>query len=269
MPKVKQIEVNERELEHLLVQDPEVIEEGMRILGHQLQTDSGRLDILASDIDNVLCIIELKTTIDEKQLDQGLGYYDWARTNIQGISIHYPDKIDVNQEPRLILIAPDFSESIKRIAKYINVPLDLKEYQALELPNGEKDVLCRSIEIIELLEPSKIPTFEENLNYIENEEVRNLCNECINQLKEMGIELRPRANHWFTVWYETKRFMKIVCKKQFFACIMIREDGTRSERKRISTKTDWNTILKEEIIPAYKKLGGTTTNITESDDSQH
>ena len=40
-------------------------------------------------------------------------------------------EIDITQEPGLILIAPEFSENLKRIPRYVRIPLDLMEYKLL------------------------------------------------------------------------------------------------------------------------------------------
>jgi RecB family endonuclease NucS len=82
--KIERVDVSEKELEDLLVENPDAIEKGMKILGRQIQTDSGPLDILAVDEDGVLTLIELKNEVDDGQLDQGLRYYDWARLIFNG-----------------------------------------------------------------------------------------------------------------------------------------------------------------------------------------
>jgi len=87
MIKVKPIDLKERdELEPLLVANPDVIEQGLQIVCHQLMTDSGPLDILAVDDEGTLVIIELKNEAAEGHLDQALRYYDWCRQNISWIS---------------------------------------------------------------------------------------------------------------------------------------------------------------------------------------
>ncbi|MGB9615325.1 MAG: endonuclease NucS domain-containing protein [Fervidobacterium sp.] len=255
-PRIKEIKVDEKELEKLLLDNPESIEEGMKILGHQVPTDSGPLDILAIDSDGILTVIELKSEIDDKQLDQGVRYYDWARSNIEWISRSYSNKVDVNQEPRLILIAPSFSENLKKVAKYVDVSLDLMEYHVIQISDGEKDVLCTPIEIEMRPEPLVIPTKEEHLKHIENVSIKQLCEECLKQLEEKKIEVRPIENYWFSIWYGGKRFMYLGCKKRFFVCEIQRSDGTWTGRIRITNKTDWDKTFNEEIIPVYKSLGG-------------
>jgi RecB family endonuclease NucS len=128
--KLKKINIREREeLEPMIINDPELIEEGIRVITHQLMTDSGPLDILAVDSDNCLVIIELKIEAVDGHIDQGLRYYDWCTQNISWIAQAYKS-FDINPEnsPRLILIAPAYTETVKRIAKYIDADLQLYEY---------------------------------------------------------------------------------------------------------------------------------------------
>jgi len=136
MLRVTPVHLKEREeLEPLLVDNSDVIERGLKVITHQLMTDSGPLDILAVDFNGALVVIELKNCPVDEHLDQGLRYYDWCRQNISGISMAYSDKfqIDPNLPLRLMLIAPSFTDLVRRIAKYIDCKLHLVEYQAFEV----------------------------------------------------------------------------------------------------------------------------------------
>lgn len=114
----------EQELETMLVSHLDIIEDGLTLLAHQHPTDSGPLDILAVDSDGTLVVIELKNEASEGHLDQGLRYYDWCRQNISWIVAAYASKAKINTDasPRLMLVAPAFTDTVKRIAKYIVTP---------------------------------------------------------------------------------------------------------------------------------------------------
>jgi hypothetical protein len=154
----------------------------------------------------------------------------------------------------LILIAPAFSENLRRIVKYVNVNLDLIEYHAIRLPDGKKGILCRPIEIGGPPEPPAVPTREGNIKRIENEKVRQLCVECLKELENMGIEIRPIQNYWFSIWYRGKRFMYLGCKKRFFVCNIQKPDGSWTGRIRVTTKEKWEEIFKNEVIPTISKF---------------
>jgi hypothetical protein len=93
--------------------------------------------------------------------------------------------------------------------------LDLYEYIAIQLPNGEKTILCRLVEVSEPPPPLEIPTKEGHLSYIEDEKVRQLCAECLKGLEDKGVEVRPMKDYWFSIWYKGRRFMYKGCKKRF------------------------------------------------------
>ncbi|MEM2550204.1 MAG: endonuclease NucS [Nitrososphaerota archaeon] len=251
--KVKEIKIDERELEELLVRCPDAIEDNMKILGRQIRTDSGPLDILAVDEDGALTVIELKDEVDDGQLDQGLRYYDWVRTNIQWLYRYY-EGVDPDQEPRLILVAPAFSENLRRIAKYVNVNLDLIEYHAIRLPDGGKGILCRPLEVGRPPEPPVVPTREGHLRLIVDDKVRQLCAECLKELEGKGVEVRPLQDYWFSMWYKGRRFMYLGCKKKFFACLIQRSNGSWTGRIRITTKEDWEKAFNDEIAPIIQKI---------------
>lgn len=261
MPKVTVVELSEAELEEMLVSEPTYseptyIEEGMQVLARQFPTDSGPLDVLASDTDKVLCIIELKNRADERHLDQGLRYYDWARMNLEGIARHFSGKVDASQVPKLILVAPSFFSEMVRIAKYLSIPMDLKEYTCLQVGGGERVIVCRSVEVGEPPGPPSIPTDEVNLGNIENERVRTLCRKALDELRAAGIEMRPKLNYWFSCWYRGKRFFYLGCKRQFFVLEVEKPDRSWS-RIRVTNESEYQKALDGEIIPSYRALGGT------------
>ena len=156
MPKLSPITLRERdELEPLLVKNPDYIEEGLKILAEQLRTDSGPLDILALDGEHSICVIELKDAPEDEQLFQGIRYYDWVKSNIAWLEKSYPD-VDADSEPRLILIAPQFSDNLKKVAKYTtlnaNQASSLKEYHSFLIDGKERAVICSDVEIGEAQE---------------------------------------------------------------------------------------------------------------------
>jgi len=108
--------LSEIQLEALLMSDIEVIEEGMVVLGNQIDTRSvGELDVLTVAEDGELNVIELKIKETDSQLFQGLRYLDWINNNISLISKVYTKEkqVKINEAlfPRLVLIAPSFSRA--------------------------------------------------------------------------------------------------------------------------------------------------------------
>ena len=137
---LKKIDIKEKEeLEPMLVANPSLVEEGMKVVAHQLGTSTGPLDILAVDEDGTLAVLELKNEVDDREghLLQGIRYYDWVAENRAWIANAYSDMhIDPQKEARLILVAPGFSPPLKRLAKFLSFEVELFRYQAVELPSG-------------------------------------------------------------------------------------------------------------------------------------
>lgn len=166
--KIKSISIGERDdLEPILVANPGVIEQGLRVITHQQQTDTGPLDILGVDSEGTLVVIELKNEAAETHLDQGLRYYDWCLRSIAWIAQAFKEHgINEKTRPRLVLIAPSFTETVRQIAKYVAIGVELKlyEYQAVENEKGEKGLICREVDFGEPPEQPDIMSMADKAN---------------------------------------------------------------------------------------------------------
>ena len=117
-------DVAEDQLEDFVRKNPELIEKGLCYIDHQKRTDRGPLDVLFVDSGKSLVIAELKVVEDDGMLVQGLDYYDYIISNIDGYARAYKGKgIDPAQRPRLFLIAPSFSISLLNRCKWIDISL--------------------------------------------------------------------------------------------------------------------------------------------------
>ena len=248
---LKKIEIKEKEeLEPIIVRNPEFIEEGLKIVAHQLATPTGPLDILAVDENGGLAVIELKNEVDEEehQLLQCLRYYDWCYSNRAWISNAYKElKIDPHKEPRIILVAPDFSESLKRLAKFLNVEPELFRYQAIELQNGERTIICTQTYFEERLESPVISSIPKSIGRIKNDNARSLFDNCLNKLKELQFDLQPRANDTISGYFKGKRILRIYPKNDFFSYRLQMEDLTWSNRIRITSHNDWDDFYEKYL----------------------
>jgi len=250
MIKVKPTDLRERdELEPLLVANPDIIEQGLRILSRQLMTDSGPLDILAVDSEGALVIIELKNEASEGHLDQALRYYDWCRQNVSWISNAYNsnNQIDPNSPPRLMLIAPSFTDTVKRISKYINIELHLVQYHAFANEKSERGILCTLIDYGQPPEPPEVPTIEKKIEYFQNNNVKNLFKAVLDELRETQIEIKPIGGSKISFWYKGKRFMIMRPQKSVFVANVLTPGGNWTGRIRIDNKEEWNRVFKEHI----------------------
>lgn len=254
--KLKQISLKEKEeLEPLIISDPDVIEDGLKIITHQLTTKTGPLDILAVDSDGTLVVIELKNEASESHMDQGLRYYDWCRQNIPWISNAYKNyKIIPENSPRLILLAPSFTENVKVIAKYVGVDLQLFEYHAVKTLKNEFGIICTNLDFGEPTVSVSIPTIEKKLEYIKNEKVKKLLENVINELIKINVEIKPIRGKWISFIYKEKRFMQVQVRQNWFNIRILKKDGSWDKTLNVKSKVDWNKIMKDKIFKFMNSL---------------
>lgn len=254
---VKKIEIREPdELEPMLVAHPEILEEGLKVVDHQLRTPTGPLDILAVDEDGALAVIELKNEVRKKedQLLQALRYYDWCFESKAQLAHHYKGKgIDPQKDPKIILVAPDFSEKIKRLAKYLLMDIELYRYQAIELPTGEISLICNELPYQKLPEKHRISTISQSIEKVEDKAVRNLYSDILNRLKEFHIDLRPRANDKISGFYEERRILKLYPRKKFIRIKLKKSDGTWTNPIKFKNNEDWENFLTKYLKPRIEK----------------
>lgn len=106
--------ITEEQLEDYLIKNIELIEEGMKYIGRQIEVPGGIIDILAKDKNNNICVIELK--IDEDK-------------SIVWQSIHYPKEIKKKyraDKVRMMTIAPSYSKHLLKSLR------DIEDVEVLE-----------------------------------------------------------------------------------------------------------------------------------------
>ena len=190
MRSYKRVEITEKELEGAVRQAPTLIEEGLSFVDHQRQTERGPLDVLFVDSDGALVLAELKVKESDEMLMQGLDYYDYIAAHIEGIAAVYKDhSIDVNRRPRLMLIAPSFSQRLLSRCRWISeeVSISLYSFQPIKLEDGSTTVVYSPVEIARKPEPEKpVPTRAELLEYIRDDETRRLGDRFLEEMEISG-----------------------------------------------------------------------------------
>ena len=247
----------ESELEAILTENPNVIEEGLSVIDTQVITNSGRLDILGLDSGKALVVIELKIEASDEMLWQTLDYYDWIFRNIDTVKRLYPDSdIDYSQTPRLMLIAPGFSEVIKRRAVYLETSVELQEYKYLEAGN-EKGMLLSPVSIPPAPwdeRPEKRRSPEELVGYITNEQSRELCQRVIERIKSIGTSIQALSRKYHIALYvRGSRFAAISPRREFFWVETY--IGEEWKATKIGTEEDFDNIL-EDVKTSFLKLEG-------------
>jgi hypothetical protein len=204
--KFQRIELKETaELEPLLLKDIEVIEPGLSVLDNQLPTtDGGRPDILALDEDRTIVVIELKNeTATVEHLDQAIRYYEWIKANLAWLGRPFP-KIDVQNDPRVLLIAPSFDDGIRRLIRYLTLNIELVTYVAIrDEVTREVGLLCDPLEIEPMRQAPITRSVEEIVAYCSDELINAQIKKVLVYLQQKGLESQPwKGGRW--PWLEFK-----------------------------------------------------------------
>ena len=191
MRKYKVVDASEKQLEEMVRKAPDLIEEGLRYIDHQKRTDRGPLDVLFADSGNALVVAELKVVEDDGMLIQGIDYYDYITSNIEGFARAYKDKkVDPTQKPRLFLIAPGFSVSLLNRCKWIDIPISLFTFQCITFEDNPKETVPIFKEITIPSMPTKVEvyTLDQRLNYITDSKVRKTVEDFLKEIKEWDAD---------------------------------------------------------------------------------
>lgn len=99
--------ITEEDLEDYLVENIELIEDGLKFIRRQVDVPGGFIDILAKDSNGNFCVIEIKTNEDKSIIWQ---------------TLHYPKEIKNmynSKNVRMMTIVPNYSKPIHDVLKSI------------------------------------------------------------------------------------------------------------------------------------------------------
>ncbi|MGH7516854.1 MAG: hypothetical protein ACREOC_05210 [Gemmatimonadales bacterium] len=113
------------------------LEEGLREIGAEIPcAPCGEIDLLAIDRANQLAIIDFDTTSSDELLIRGLGHVDWVVRNVSNVRRMFRGQaINFSLQPRLFLLAPRFSSSVRCAARQItHLQIAWVRYHFVETP---------------------------------------------------------------------------------------------------------------------------------------
>jgi hypothetical protein len=109
--------------------------EGLRVIDTALPCNPyGHIDLLALDGSNQLVIIDFETADNDGLLMRGMSHFDWLIHNLFNIRRMYAlETINVLAEPKLVLLAPQFSGVFRSVARHVASPrIECIQYRVAE-----------------------------------------------------------------------------------------------------------------------------------------
>jgi hypothetical protein len=194
----KRLEIDqERELEALVIKDPDAVEDGLIYLCHQRHMNGKFIDVLGVDKDGVLVVIELKVGEDDEMLLQALEYYDYVFSNRDRLANEYEKKakIVIQEDPRIILVASGFSDRLKRAARHFEPNVSLREYSYLKTKSGESGLYCKDVAFESESGYSPPASLDSVFAYINLPAVKTACEKVSADILRIGgdLEAVPRG----------------------------------------------------------------------------
>lgn len=127
---------SKQELEQMITKETNQIEKGLTVVcSHVPVNDKTALDILCHDNNGQLVILQLNINEDDNMLLQGIQSLDYIEKFKSFLKATYnKHKINDKENPRLILIAPSFSETLHHAVEHMQgMRIDLYEWEYLKL----------------------------------------------------------------------------------------------------------------------------------------
>ncbi|MGQ9725873.1 MAG: endonuclease NucS domain-containing protein, partial [Candidatus Bathycorpusculaceae bacterium] len=125
-----------QELEQMITNEINQIEKGLTVICSNVPiNERAALDILCHDSNGQLVILQLGVNEDDTMLLHGIQSLDYVDKFKSFLKATYnKHKIDDKEKPRLILIAPSFSDAVRHAVESMKgIRVDLYEWEYLKL----------------------------------------------------------------------------------------------------------------------------------------
>jgi hypothetical protein len=123
----------------LLMEFPGALEEGLRAIDTNVPCHPcGEIDLLAVSRGGELTIIDLETAANDALLLRGLGHFHWVVRSMPNVRRMYREQtINFSLQPRLVLLAPQFSPLLRSMVRQITCPqIHWIRYHAVDSSGG-------------------------------------------------------------------------------------------------------------------------------------
>jgi hypothetical protein len=127
---------SQQELEQMITNEINQIEKDLNVICNNIPiNDRTTLDILCHDNNGQLVILQINVDEDDTMLLQGIQSIDYVNKFKSFLKATYnKHKIDDQEEPRLVLIAPSFSDAIRHAVESMKgMRIDLYEWEYLKI----------------------------------------------------------------------------------------------------------------------------------------
>ncbi|MDH7564204.1 MAG: endonuclease NucS [Candidatus Bathyarchaeota archaeon] len=127
---------SQQELAEMIAKETEQIEKNLTVIcNNVLINDRTKIDVLCHDDNGQLVVLQINVNEDDTMLIQGIQSMDYADKFKSFLKATYnKHKIDDKEKPRLILIAPSFSEAMRHAVESMKgMRIDLYEWEYLKL----------------------------------------------------------------------------------------------------------------------------------------
>ncbi|MBS7633221.1 DUF91 domain-containing protein [Candidatus Bathyarchaeota archaeon] len=127
---------SQQELAEMIAKETEQIEKNLTVICNNVPiNDRTKIDVLCHDDNGQLVVLQINVNEDDTMLIQGIQSMDYADKFKSFLKATYnKHKIDDKEKPRLILIAPSFSEAMRHAVESMKgMRIDLYEWEYLKL----------------------------------------------------------------------------------------------------------------------------------------
>jgi hypothetical protein len=118
---------------------PALLEEGLRIIDATIPLHAcGPIDLLALDTAGRLAVVDIEISANDNMLMRGICHCDWLTRNAGIVRRMYRGvPIDYVCNPRLFLVAPEFSALHRSVTSWISNPhITCFKYHAVAVRDG-------------------------------------------------------------------------------------------------------------------------------------
>lgn len=127
---------SKQELEQMIAKDIGQIETNLTVICTQVPiNDKTTIDALCHDENGQLVVLQVNVSEDDNALLQGIQSLDYVDKFKSFLKMTYgKHKIDDKEKPRLILVAPNFSETLRHTVQHIHdLHIELYEWEYLKI----------------------------------------------------------------------------------------------------------------------------------------